>query len=205
MNYYRKYIIPRATHFLCSLRPAMKQREKVVPLAKGRVLEIGIGTGLNLPYYAPGRVTHLWGLDPYREMWGLGEQNLQEFDFKVDFIEAPASDIPLENNCADSVVITYTLCTIADVIPSLEEIRRVLKRDGILVFCEHGTAPDKSVQRWQNWLNPAWKRLAGGCNLNRDVPALLQQGGFRIRNLETMYIPGWKPGCFNYWGTASPN
>jgi ubiquinone/menaquinone biosynthesis C-methylase UbiE len=123
----------------------------------------------------------------------------------VDFIEAPASDIPLENNSADSVLITYTLCTIADVIPSLEEIRRVLKGDGILVFCEHGSAPDPGVQRWQNWLNPAWKRLAGGCNLNRDVPALLHEGGFRIRNLETMYIPGWKPGCFNYWGTASPN
>ena len=205
MNYYRKYIIPRATHFLCSLGPAMRQREKVVPLATGRVLEIGIGTGLNLPYYEPGRVTHVWGLDPSREMWEFGKYKPPSADFKVEFIEATASGIPLEDGCADSVLFTYTLCSIADVIPSLEEIRRVLRRDGMLVFCEHGAAPDKRVQRWQNWLNPAWKRLSGGCNLNRDVPTLLRQGGFRIRELETMYIPGWKPACFNYRGTASPN
>jgi ubiquinone/menaquinone biosynthesis C-methylase UbiE len=204
MGIYQKHVLPRATHFLCSLEPAMKQREKVVPLASGRVLEIGIGTGLNLPYYAPGKVTHLWGVDPSREMWDLGEKDLPPGGFEVEFIEASASSIPLEDNCADTVLITYTLCTIPDVIPSLKEARRVLKPEGLLVFCEHGAAPDRSVRRWQNWLNPAWKRLAGGCNLNRDIPALLKQGGYKVRDIETMYIPGWKPGCFNYWGTASP-
>ena len=204
MGIYRKYVLPRATHYLCGLKPAMKQREKVVPLATGRVLEIGIGSGLNLPYFSPGKVQHLWGLEPSTEMRALADKNWRPVDFDVEFIEASAGAIPLDDDSADSVLITYTLCTIPDVLPALEEIRRVLKRDGQLIFCEHGAAPDARVRRWQNRLNPVWKRIGGGCNLNRPVPALLEQGGFRIRNMETMYIPGWKPACFNYWGSASP-
>jgi len=181
----------------------MKQREKVVPLAAGRVLEIGIGSGLNLPYFSPGKVQHLWGLEPSREMRALADKNMRPVDFDVEFIEASAGAIPLDDDSADTVLITYTLCTIPDVLPALEEVRRVLKRDGQLIFCEHGAAPDAQVRRWQDRLNPIWKRIGGGCNLNRPVPALLEQSGFRIRNMETMYIPGWKPACFNYWGTAS--
>ena len=202
MGIYRKYIIPRATHFLCGLKPAMRQREKVVPLACGRVLEIGIGTGLNLPYYDPDRIQHLWGLDPSREMWALARGNRDRVDFDVEFIEGTAASIPLDAGSVDTVLITYTLCSIPECRPALEETRRVLKRDGQLVFCEHGAAPDESTRRWQERLNPLWKRLAGGCNLNRPIPALLEQGGFRIRNLETMYLPGWRPATFNYWGTA---
>ena len=202
MGIYQKYVLPRATHFLCGLKPAMKQRAKVVPLASGRVLEIGIGTGLNLPFYSPDKVEHLWGLDPAREMWTLGENTRNPVDFDMEFIEASAGDIPLENNSVDTVLMTYTLCSIPDVPLALEEVRRVLKHSGQLIFCEHGAAPDHDVRRWQNRLNPFWTRLGGGCNLNRDIPALLEQGGFRIHDLETLYIPGWKPACFNYWGAA---
>jgi SAM-dependent methyltransferase len=156
-----------------------------VPLAEGRVLEVGIGSGLNLPFYAPGKVRHLWGLDPSKEVWALA-----------------AEEIPLDDNSADTVLVTYTLCTISGILAALGEMRRVLKQGGRLIFCEHGAAPDEGVRRWQNRLNPIWKRVAGGCNLNLPIPSVLERAGFKIREMDTMYLPGWKPVCFNYWGTA---
>ncbi len=180
----------------------MKQREKVVPLATGRVLEIGIGSGLNIPFYNTNQVEHLWGLDPSREMWAIARKNAVQHHLDVEFIESSAESIPLENNSVDSVLMTYTMCTIPEVRSALDEIRRVLKPSGQLLFSEHGLAPDKDVQRWQNRLNPAWNRFAGGCNLNRPIPQLLEQAGFICPDLQTMYLPGWKPGSFNYWGSA---
>jgi ubiquinone/menaquinone biosynthesis C-methylase UbiE len=205
MGIYQKHFLPRLVHLACDSKPTMKQREKIVPLAEGRVLEIGIGSGLNLPFYAPDRIKHLWGLDPSREMWALAQKQLSGLDFDIEFIEAPAEGIPLEDSAADTVVITYTLCTIPDVHSALQEARRVLKPGGRLVFCEHGLAPDERVRKWQNRLNPLWKRIGGGCNLNRPIPELIEQGGFRIRGMESMYIPGWKPASFDYWGTADPH
>ena len=202
MGLYAKYILPRAVHFLCSAKPIKRQREKIVPLAEGRVLEVGIGSGLNLPFYATGKVQHVWGLDPSKESWALAQQAGVQAEVDVEFIEATAEKIPLEDGRADTVLVTYTLCSIPDILPALEEMRRVLKPAGRLIFCEHGTAPDKAVERWQNRLNPMWKRLSGGCNLNLPIPSLLKQAGFRIQAMDTMYIPGWKPACFNYWGTA---
>jgi len=204
MGFYDYYVLPRLVHFTCGQKPAMKQREKVVPLATGKVLEIGIGSGLNIPYYDPAKVTHLWGVDPSREMWAIAERNAEERHLEAEFIEAGAEDIPLERHAADTVVMTYTLCTVPDPIPALEEIRRVLKPGGRLLFCEHGEAPDTSVRRWQRRMNPVWRYLGGGCNLDRPVPDLLRQSGFVCDDLQTMYIPGWKPACFNYWGTAYP-
>lgn len=203
MNIYEKYILPRIINFTCGLKPMMKQREKVVPLAEGRVLEIGIGSGLNLPFYTAGKVEHVWGLDPSRATWALAQDRLGKLNFDVEFLEASAEDIPLDSGSADTVLITYTLCTIPGVLSALREARRILKSDGSLLFCEHGLAPDESVQRWQNRLNPIWKKIGGGCNLNRPIPRLIEQAGFRIRSMDTMYIPGWKPASFNYWGVAN--
>jgi ubiquinone/menaquinone biosynthesis C-methylase UbiE len=187
----------------CGLKPAMKQREKVVPLAEGRVLEIGIGTGLNIPFYKSSRVDHLWGLDPSAEMWSIAEKNALQHHIDVEFIQSGAESIPLDNNSADTVVMTYTLCTIGVVSSALNEIRRVLKPGGKLIYCEHGKAPDKNVERWQNRLNSTWNILGGGCNLNRPIAQLLEQSGFKSPDMKTMYLPGWKPASFNYWGTAS--
>ncbi len=205
MGIYEKYVMPKLVHFTCGLKPTMKQREKVVPLAEGRVLEIGIGSGLNIPFYAAHKIKHLWGLDPSSEMWSIARKNAAQHHIDVEFIQSGAEAIPLDSNSADTVVMTYTMCTIPEVRSALDEIRRVLKPGGKLVFCEHGLAPDKDVQRWQNRLNPAWKIFGGGCNLNRPIPQLLQQSGFKTTDMQTMYIPGWKPGCFNYWGTATHN
>ena len=205
MGLYAKYILPRATHYVCRGKPIRRQREKVVPLAYGRVLEVGIGSGLNLPFYATDKVTQLWALDPSRESWVLAQQEVLPAEFDVEFIEAAAEEIPLDGDSADTVLVTYTLCSIGEILPALGEMRRVLKQNGQLIFCEHGSAPDKPVRRWQDRLNPIWKRLSGGCNLNLPIPTLLEQAGFRIQKMDTMYIPGWKPACFNYWGTAIPS
>ena len=202
MGLYDKYVLPKMVHFACGQKPSMKQREKIIPLAKGAVLEIGIGSGLNIPYYQAHQVDHLWGIDPSRDMWAIAEKNARERHLDAEFIETGAESIPLDNNSADTVVITYTLCTIPDVNSALQEVRRVLKPGGKLLFCEHGEAPDEGIQRWQILVNPIWNRLAGGCNLNRPIPRLLEQSGFRSNDMQTMYIPGWKPASFNYWGSA---
>jgi len=202
MGFYDKYLLPRLVHFTCGQKPAMKQRQKVVPLAAGRVLEIGIGSGLNIPLYDTRKVVHLWGLDPSREMWSIAEKNAAKHHLVAEFIESGAESIPLERNAVDAVVMTYTLCTIPEVEQALGEVRRVLKPGGRLIFCEHGEAPDDRIRRWQERLDPLWQALSGGCHLGRPIPKLLEASGFQSADLQTMYIPGWKPACFNYWGTA---
>lgn len=204
MGLYAKYVLPKLIHFTCGLKPNMRQREKVVPLARGRVLEIGVGSGLNFPFYDSTRVTKVWGLEPAAEMIQLAEPLAAAVPFEVEFIGLPSADIPLEDESVDTVLVTYALCTIQDTLPALHQMSRVLCRGGQLIFCEHGAAPDRSVRRWQDRLNPVWRRLSGGCELNRAIPALIEEGGFRIAGMETMYIPGWRPASFNYWGTATP-
>jgi len=202
MGWYSKYIVPRMVHFACGLKPSMRQREKVVPLAHGRVLEIGIGSGLNLPFYDANKVSKLWGLDPSPEMTRMAQKAAQSVSFDVEFIGLPGDEIPLEDKSVDAVLVTYTLCTIPDAESALRQMARVLKPGGELIFCEHGAAPDAGVRRWQDRINPIWRRMGGGCNLNRAIPNLIQQGGFKIKGMEAMYIPGWRPASFNYWGTA---
>ena len=203
MKFYNKHILPKISEFLCSSKPIMYQRKKIVPLAEGRVLEIGIGSGLNFPFYDVSKIEHIWGVDPSEKVRKKAEKRAINSRLAFEFLESPENGIPLESNSADTVLVTYSLCTIPDVVQSLGEMRRVLTSNGKLVFCEHGLAPDEDVRRWQNRLNPIWRRLGGGCNLNRPIPELIKQGGFEINTMETMYIPGWKPACFNYWGTAS--
>ena len=202
MGFYDKHVMPKLVHFVCGLEPTTRQRQKVVPLAEGRVLEIGIGSGLNIPFYDPDKVQHLWGLDPSAEMWAIAQKNAIEHHIDAEFVQSGAESIPLDDNSVDTVMMTYTMCTIPDVHAALEEIRRVLKPGGKLIFCEHGKAPDKSVQRWQDRVNPLWKKIGGGCNLNRPIPGLLDQAGFNSNDMQTMYLPGWRPATFNYRGTA---
>ena len=181
----------------------MRQRQKVVPLATGRVLEVGIGSGLNLAFYDPASVSEVVGVDPSKEMVALATDAARAAPFPVEFVTAGAEEMPLETGSFDSLVLTYTLCTISDVESALREMARVLKPGGSLLFCEHGLAPDAAVRRWQNGVDPVWRRLGGGCHLNRDIPELIRNGGFAIDEIETMYLPGWRPASFNYWGSAS--
>lgn len=202
MGLYGKYVLPRVVHFTCSRRPNMRQRAKVVPLARGHVLEVGIGSGLNLTYFDPSMVSRVWGVDPSPEMTAMAAKAARSVPIEVELIECSADDIPLDDDSVDTALVTYTLCTIPHPEPALREVARVLRPDGTLVFCEHGAAPDQAVRRWQDAANPIWRRLGGGCHLNREIPALIENGGFRITDLNTMYVPGWRPASFNYWGTA---
>ena len=204
MGFYDKYIMPRFINCACGSKPIMRQREKVVPQASGTVLEIGIGTGLNLPYYDARRVERLIGLDPSQESWKLAGERAAHLEFDVEFIGLPGEQIPLEDESVDTVLVTFALCTIPDPIAALHGMERVLRPQGKLVFCEHGHAPDSGVSKWQDRVNPMWRRIAGGCNLNRNIPQLLTQGGFAIDELEQMYLPSTpKIAGYNYWGSAS--
>ena len=204
MGFYDRHILPHVINFACGMKPIRYQREKVVPRAHGRVLEIGIGSGLNLPFYDPAQVEKLWGLEPSDEIRRMAEKAATASPFPVEFIGLPGETIPLDAGSVDTVVSTYTLCTIPDAVAALREMRRVLKPGGQLLFSEHGRAPDEAVRRWQDRLTPTWKRIGGGCHLNRDIPELLRQGGFALPWLETMYIPGPRPMSFTYWGSATP-
>ena len=204
MGFYDRHILPHVINLACGVKPIRYQRQKVVPQAQGRVLEVGIGSGLNLPFYDPARVEKLWGLEPAPEIRRMAEKRAAGSPIPVEFIDLPGEAIPLDDNSVDTVVITYTLCTIPDAVKALYEMRRVLKPGGQLLFSEHGRAPDAAVRRWQDRLTPMWKRIGGGCHLNRDIPELLRQGGFAVDRLETMYLPGPRPMTFTYWGAAVP-
>ncbi len=203
-HWYRRHILPWLIHWTCGLDPLSRQREKLVPLAQGRVLEIGIGSGHNVPYYNPTRVQWLIGIDPSRDVWEIGRKRLAKPAFPVHFIAASASELPIRGHGVDTVLITYALCTIPDVSKALQEIKRVLRPGGMLLFCEHGLAPDASIARWQHRLTPLWKPVSGGCHLNRNMPEIVRRAGFQIETLETQYLPGWKPATFNYLGVARP-
>ena len=203
MGFYERQILPRLINCACGTRPMTKQREKVVPLASGVVLEIGIGTGRNLPFYDPALVQRLIGLDPSEQSCKLAADRAAHVDFDVEFVGLPGEQIPLEDASVDTVLVTYSLCTIPDPITALHGMARVLRPGGSLIFCEHGRAPDASVRAWQDRINPWWGKLLGGCHLNRDIPAILSDGGFRIGEMDSMYLPGTpKFAGFNVWGRA---
>ncbi len=203
-NWYERHILPTALDFVCGLPMLGRMRQRVVPLAQGRVLEVGIGTGLNMRYYDKRRVTHITGLDPALEMHPLAREHIALAGLTVDLVALSAQKIPMADDSFDTVLITYTLCTIADPHAALLEMHRVLAPRGKLLFCEHGRAPDASVQRWQERLQPLWGPLAGGCQLGRDIPALLRGAGFTVPDLQTRYLTGPRPFTFHYWGEALP-
>lgn len=200
---YERHVLPHLIDYACGMGAVMKTRAQVVPLAEGEVLEIGIGSGLNLSFYDPARVQLIVGVDPSADMQKLARQRAEQISIPVEMIALELGQIQAEDARFDSIVCTFTLCTIPDAVAALREMRRVLKPGGKLLFSEHGLAPDASVVRWQNRLTPLWKPLAGGCHLNRDIPALLEAGGFTIGQLETSYLKGPRPMTWVYRGWAN--
>lgn len=201
---YETHALPWLLDWACGVRPFSRQRDKVVPQARGRVLEIGIGTGLNLSHYDRSQVSELIGLDPGTELHAKARRRARESGLSVELVGLSAERIPYPDASFDTVLVTYSLCTIPDPVAALKEMRRVLRPDGRLLYCEHGLAPDDDVRQWQRRLTPAWSAVAGGCHLDRDIPALLRAAGFRLPDLQTMYLPGPRVFAFNYWGTALP-
>ena len=203
MGFYNKHILPCCLDKACGIGPITRQREKVVPLAEGVVLEIGIGSGQNLPHYNTSKVRKIIGVDPDEHIWKRSEKRRSDCPIPIERIGLSGEDIPLDKNTADSVVVTYSLCTIPDPVKALLEMKRILKPGGKILFSEHGKAPDAKVHRWQNRIDPVWKKLAGGCHSGRDIPDLFRQAGLTLDSLQEMYIPGPRVLSYNYWGIAT--
>ena len=202
MGFYAKYILPVCLDKACGVGPVTKQRAKIIPLAKGRVLEVGIGSGLNLPHYNPAQVERVIGVDPDDHIWTRSQRRRNTADFPVERIGLSGENIPMESDSVDTVVVTYSLCTIPDPVKALREMRRILKSDGEILFCEHGRAPDHNIAKWQKRIDPFWSKLAGGCQSGRDIPSLITQAGLKTIQLDQLYIPGPRVLSYNYWGRA---
>ena len=176
-------------------------RAMQIPAARGTVLEVGIGSGLNVPFYTSA-VTRLYGVDPSAELLAMARGRAAAAPFPVELLEQDADRIPLHDASVDTVVVTWSLCSIAKPEDALREMRRVLKPSGTFIFVEHGLSPDTRVRKWQNLLTPWWRRFAGGCHLNRKMDDLVREAGFTIETLRTEYVPGPRPLTFMYEGTA---
>ena len=203
MSLYNKYILPKFLNCACGSKPINYQRQKVVPLAKGKVLDIGIGSGLNIPFYNSDKIDQVIGIDPSHELIELAKELANDSKASIELVIGSAESIPYPDNFFDTVLVTYTMCTIPNVSIANKEIWRVLKDDGRLIFCEHGLAPDKKISKWQNRIDPFWGKIAGGCHLNRDIQKLITDAGFSFESLDKMYLPSTpKFAGYNYWGVG---
>ena len=201
MSFYSERVLPHLLNLAMRHKDLAAYRSRVVQAAQGRVLEIGVGSGLNLPFYGAG-ITEVIGLDPSPSLLRMAERRVTRDRFPVKMVLGSAEVIPLEDAGFDTVLTTWTLCSIPEAAAALTEIRRVLKPSGALLFVEHGRAPDPRVARWQDRLTPRWKPFAGGCHLNRPIDGLIRQSGFKLDELRMGYMPGPKPFTFMYEGRA---
>jgi len=205
MLFYRNRIYPHLVDMLGDPLPIRKVRQQIIPLALGKVLEIGVGSGANFVHYNPAKVSMLYALEPNTGMLRLAERQRQRTKLKVEFLDLPGERIPLEDGSVDTVVSTFTLCTIPGIAEAIRGIGRVLKTRGKLIFFELGRSPDPAVRRWQKRLEPAHHWLFQGLYLTRDIPALIMQGGFQIEQMETAYVARFpKSSSHCWWGTAIP-
>ena len=202
MGIYEKYFLPKLLDCCCGLEGFQKKRAQVVPKAYGKVLEIGVGSGLNFDHYNFDKVNEIVGVDPAVSSVAIAKSRALKLDSNISFIEASAESIDLDPFSFDSVVVGYSLCTIPDPLLALSEVKRLLKNDGSLFFLEHGLAPEPNVQKWQHRIAPMWKKIAGGCNLNRNIEELISLSGFEFKDLKKKYIKGPKIASFQYYGEA---
>lgn len=203
MGVYDRYILPHVINLAMRNRHLLPYRQRAIPAAEGRVLEIGIGSGLNLPFYSA-HVQEIVGLEPAPRLTEMARGRADRTSIRTTLVQGFAEAIPLEDRSVDTVVTTWTLCSIPDVSAALREMRRVLRPSGHLLFVEHGQAPDEGVRKWQDRLTPAWKCIGGGCHLNRPIRALVESAGFSIEQLQTGYMKGPRPMTFMYEGRARP-
>lgn len=206
LSWYQRNLAPYVVHAGCSATPFRQMRKRMLPHAKGIVVEVGCGSGLNLPYYEPSKVEKLVGIDPDTSMLAMAEARSRGLPLEVQLIQALGENLPMDDKSADTVVVTYALCTIPQPRAALGEIRRILKPGGCLVFVEHGQSGDPHCRRWQERLNRPWQWAAGGCQLNRDPVSMIEQAGFRLLADERgrFPLPFWQLGT-HYAGVATPS
>jgi ubiquinone/menaquinone biosynthesis C-methylase UbiE len=202
VGFYAKHVLPRLIDLAMRHPLARERRAALVPLARGEVLEIGIGSGLNLPFYSSA-VTRLRGIDPSAELLAIAGSKLDVAGFPVELLLEGAERLSVSDASVDTVLTTWTLCSIPDPARALAEMRRVLRPGGRLLFVEHGSAPDAAVRRWQKRLDPVWTRLAGGCHLDRRIDELIRSSGFGMERLQARYLPGPRALTFTYEGSAT--
>ncbi len=202
MSFYNEHILPHVINLAMRNRELTPYRERLISQARGRVLEIGIGSGLNLPLYDDG-VEEVVGLDPAARLISMAQQAANRCKIPVTLITGSAQAIPLDRGSIDTLVTTWTLCSIPDAAAALRDMRRVLKPGGQLLFVEHGLAPEPAVRQWQNRLTPLWKKIGGGCHLNRPIRALIENAGFKMNRLDTGYARGPRPLAYFYQGCAA--
>ena len=203
MSVYARFVLPPLLDFAMRNAELMRYREQLVPGARGVVLEVGVGSGCNLGYY-PSHVERVVAIDPSAELLRMARKRAHAAAPPIDLVEASAEALPLRTTSIDTAVMTFALCSIAHPERALAEIRRVLKRSGELRFVEHGLAPETSVQRWQHRLNPMWRRVAGGCNLDRKMDELIASSGLHVFDLQKGYAKGPRAMTYVYWGRARP-
>ena len=202
-KFYESNVLPKLLTVLCNTKPNHYQRKKVVPLAIGDVVEIGVGPGLNLQYYNLDTVNKVIGIDPSDELNKIAKKNANKVNLDIEFNLSSAESIDLPTSSVDSVVCTFSLCSIPNPQKALKEIYRILKPGGKYYFCEHGISPDLSTRVFQNVTNVFYPKLSGGCHANRDIPKLISESGLKILEKDTMYLPGSvKFLGYNYWGVA---
>jgi ubiquinone/menaquinone biosynthesis C-methylase UbiE len=205
MNFYRERVYPHLVHALGNPKPIAEIRQRILPLAQGEVLEIGVGSGVNFEHYDPTRVRKLYALEPNRGMMRLADEQRLKTRLRVEFIDLPGERIPLADRTIDTVVSTFTLCTIPGVVDALQGLRKVLKPKGKFIYFEHGLAPDAPVQQWQRRAEPLFRWAFEGCHVTRDIPKLISEAGFKIDRIESGYLaPFPKSGTYCWWGTALP-
>jgi ubiquinone/menaquinone biosynthesis C-methylase UbiE len=204
MGFYNDYILPRLINLAMRNKELRPFRERVIGAAEGRVLEIGVGSGMNLPFYRP-PVREVLALEPAPRLMTMAKSASRATSIPIKFLEASAEAIPLDEHSVDTIVTTWTLCSIPQAATALADMRRVLRPGGKLLFAEHGLAPEESVRRWQDRLTPVWRRIGGGCHLNRPIRSMIEGAGFHVDRIETGYIPGPKPMTFMYEGSARPD
>jgi len=202
MGFYNTWLLPRLCHLSMRSKRLLPYRQRVVGAAEGDVLEIGIGSGLNFPFYGP-NARRVFALEPSPPLIAMARRAAAKTSVPSAFLDASAEQIPLDAKSVDSIVMTWVGCSIPDVEAALREMRRVLRPGGRLLFVEHGRSPDPNVERWQERLNPYWQRLAGGCHLNRKIVDQMPAAGFHVEQLETGYLPGPKAMAFLYEGSAT--
>ncbi len=200
-QWYETHVLPHLLDIACGQSFIGNYRNKVVPLAHGRVMEVGLGTGLNFPFYQRAKVKTIIGIEPGKVMHALALKRSQTAGLDVQLLALSAEQLPVADHSFDSVVSTFTLCTIPDPIKALKEIRRALVPGGQFLFVEHGLAPDLAVQHWQKRIDPVWRHVAGGCHVSRNMPELLEAAGFKC-DYEAKYLGHPKPFTYVYWGMA---
>jgi ubiquinone/menaquinone biosynthesis C-methylase UbiE len=205
MAFYRNHIYPHIVRVLGDPKPIQNIRRRMIPLAQGNVLEIGVGPGVNFVHYNPAKVTKLYALEPNPGMIRMAEEQRRTTNLSIEFVNLPGERLPLQDNTIDTVVSTFTLCTIPGVSQAIQGIRRVLKREGKFIFFEHGHSPDPDVRRWQRRTEPLFQWAFEGCHVTRDIPTLIKEGGFEIEQMDIGYLaPFPKSGSYCFWGVARP-